>query len=295
MITSRLSGGLGNQMFQYALGRVLAQLNNSPLCLDLSYYYQKHTQDTPRRYELNIFPNIKNQDLPIRTKSQFSTINMIKLFLNHHLKFNSKAYPSNWIKESGHQFNPGILSLKGDYILDGYWQSEKYFKKFRESILTDFSFPSKTSKKNNEVINYLKTYTTISTHVRRGDYISNQKSADCHGVCSTQYYQKAIDLIRKQVYKPIFLIFSDDINWCKKNLPVPHKSIFVNHNNGKNSFEDMRLMSLCNHNIIANSSFSWWGAWLNKNTEKIIITPKKWFNDPKVIIKDINPSTWIKI
>lgn len=295
MIISRLNGGLGNQMFQYALGRVISKLNNSELYLDLSLYKNQHELNTIRNFELSIFPNIKSTEISLLILNKFTKSNKLKLLLNHFLKLDLKAYPSNWIRENNHQFHPEILKLRGDYLLDGYWQTEKYFKKYRKLILNDFSFPKKISKRNKDIINLIKDKEAVSIHIRRGDYVSNKLTNSYHGVCSPNYYKKAILLIKNKIKKPSFIIFSDNINWCKKNLLVPKKSLFIDHNTEKKSFEDMRLMSLCKHNIIANSSFSWWGAWLNQNKNKIIIAPDPWFKNKEAKKRETVPSHWIKI
>lgn len=292
MIISRLNGGLGNQMFQYSLGMVLSKLNKSELYLDLSLYNNQNKVDTPRNYELNIFSNTVSNKAPSKILSRFTQSHKLKFFLNHYFKLNLSLYPKNWIREDSHRFQQEILRLKGDYLLDGYWQTEKYFKKYRKQILKDFTFPKKTSKKNKLIINQIKKKNSISVHVRRGDYVTNEKTNKYHGVCSVDYYKEAINIINKQIKNPWFVVFSNDLNWCKKHLTVPKNSLFISHNTKKNSFEDMRLMSLCKHNIIANSSFSWWGAWLNRNNDKIIIAPKKWFRGIKISEVDIIPSNW---
>ncbi len=295
MIISRLNGGLGNQMFQYALGRVMTKLNKTEFFLDLSLYDSNIKIDTPRSYELDIFPNITALKISSEKLATFTKPNKWKLLLNHYLKLHLQAYPKNWIRENDHNYHPEILKLRGNYLLDGYWQTEKYFKRYRKLILKDFSFPEKISKKNKDILELIKRKNAVSIHVRRRDYVANKYTSAYHSTCSFSYYTKATSYIQKKVKNPWFIIFSDDPRWCKKHLPVPKDTFFVSHNTGKNSFEDMRLMSYCKHNIVANSSFSWWGAWLNQNQEKIVIAPRKWFNDPKVNPHDIIPDSWIKI
>ena len=292
MIIVKLMGGLGNQMFQYAIGRVLSKLNKTELYLALSLYNHQHNTDTPRSYELDIFPNIDSKIPPNKILGKFTHLRKLKLLLNHYLNLNLQTYPQNWIRENDHKFHPGILKLRGNYLLDGYWQTEKYFKKYRKQIFKDFSFPKKISKKNKLIIEQIRKKNSVSIHVRRGDYVTSKKTNRYHGVCTIAYYKKAVSLINKLVKKPWFVVFSDDPNWCKKHLPVPKNSLFVSHNTKTNSFEDMRLMSLCKHNIIANSSFSWWGAWLNANKNKIIIAPQKWLKGANVNQSNIVPGNW---
>lgn len=277
MIIVNLKGGLGNQMFQYAMARSIALKNNKLLVLDLSFYSNQKDVTTKRHFELNIF-NLKCFIIKNRIIK-----NILKLF---HSEIIERAF----------SFNKNISKLgNSNYIFYGYWQTEKYFKKYRRIILKDFSFPKKISEKNKKLINKIKNNQTVSLHVRRGDYVNDKKTNEFHGTCSKKYYEDAIKLINKKIKNPLFIIFSDDLKWCKNNLSVPKNTIFVDHNKGNQSFEDMRLMSLCKHNIIANSSFSWWGAWLNQNKNKIVIAPKWWFGEKSIDTSDVIPEKWIKI
>ena len=136
---------------------------------------------------------------------------------------------------------------------------------------------------------------SVSIHVRRGDYLTNPVTFQTHGLCDIDYYKKAIDEILDLVDKPHFFIFSDDQSWAKSNIIFGAPTDYVMHNNSLKNYEDLRLMSYCRHHIIANSSFSWWGAWLGNNPEKIVIAPKKWFNDPKIDTTDLIPDTWLRL
>lgn len=172
----------------------------------------------------------------------------------------------------------------------GYYQSEKYFKEITNIIRKDFTFPKPVDIINQKLINQIDNTESVSIHIRRGDYLNIPNTQN---ICSISYYKKAINLILKNISNPQFYIFSNDINWCKQHLQID-KAIFISNNTGKNSFIDMQLMSCCKHNIIANSTFSWWGAWLNNNPNKIIISPNKWMNDTNGT-GDIIPNDWIKI
>ena len=174
----------------------------------------------------------------------------------------------------------------------GYWQSEKFFKDISDEIRKDFSFPKFTSEKNLEILKLIKSYNSVSIHIRRGDYLQNR---GFNGLAPLEYYQKAIEYIKNKIENPHFFIFSNDIEWCRKNLSIEN-SYYIDWNRGEESYRDMQLMSLCKHNIIPNSTFSWWGAWLNKNPNKIVIAPEKWFNDcVNIDYSNIVPETWIKI
>lgn len=166
---------------------------------------------------------------------------------------------------------------------------------YRSTILEDFTFINMPNKRNQSVLNMIDSKNSISIHVRRGDYVSNAATNKYHGLCDLGYYKKSIDYISKRVESPVYYIFSDDISWCKINLKIKGNVTYISHNNGDNSWEDMRLMSRCKHNIIANSSFSWWAAWLNTNLDKIVIAPRNWYKDLPRNMTDIIPSSWLTV
>ena len=258
MIVVKIQGGLGNQMFQYAHGRFLSEKFNLDLKLDTSFYDNYDSKSTLREFQLNSFENIKS-NISIIDDIDFS--NFYKI--GEHFSYIKIPYIENC-----------------KYYLDGYWQSEKFFIELSELIRKDFE-PSKSIL--NKILENPLSDTTISLHVRRGDYLT---SNGFHPVQSINYYQKAIETIGE--YDNIF-VFSDDIKWCKENLKFKNM-IFIE---GLSDLEDLHLMSMCKHNIIANSSFSWWGAWLNKNPNKIVVSPTIWFNG--LNSSDIIPENWIRI
>jgi hypothetical protein len=144
---------------------------------------------------------------------------------------------------------------------------------------------------NEELFENIITHNSVALHVRRGDYLTNTSAANYHGVCSLLYYQKAIDLLSSQYSNLYFYVFSDDIKWAESNLTIPFPTTFIGHNFGDQSFQDLRLISRCKHQIIANSSFSWWGAWLNSYENKTVIAPKKWFLNNKKT-ESLFPPSW---
>jgi hypothetical protein len=150
------------------------------------------------------------------------------------------------------------------------------------------------SGKNADIAEQIGRVNAVSLHVRRGDYVKNPKTTATHGLCSLDYYHTAIRYIYETVEQPYFFIFSDDMAWVKEHLKIDAPCQYVDHNQGKESFNDMHLMSLCKHHIIANSSFSWWGAWLNSSPEKIVIAPNKWFANQNNI-KDLLPNDWVTL
>ncbi|MDP1766805.1 MAG: alpha-1,2-fucosyltransferase [Methylotenera sp.] len=200
----------------------------------------------------------------------------------------------SYIVEPHFNYWNNINQLKDNVYLEGYWQSERYFHEFSNKIREDFTFKLPFSKQNTEIADRIGKVNALSLHVRRGDYANNSKTLATHGLCSLDYYRAAIQLIIKQVENPHFFVFSDDIAWVKNNLKIDFPHLFIDHNLGAESYNDMRLMSLCKHNIIANSSFSWWAAWLNTNPQKIVIAPQDWFSN-KVNVSDLIPHGWIRI
>ena len=267
-------------MFQYAIGRNLALKNNTKLEFDVS----EIEQDKIRDYELDVF-NISD-----RIASRF-TMMFIHIFNNRIIsKILDQCYL--YIKQQDLYFNEKTLLKKGSIYLDGYWQSEKYFKEIRNVIVKDFTIKIEPDKRNKSMIKKIKNSNSICIHIRRGDYISNAKTNKFHGACSLKYYYNAIEIIIKKVKNPTFYIFSDDYQWTKENLKLKYPTIYVNINSPKKGYEDLRLMLNCKHFIIANSSFSWWGAWLSDNPNKIVCAPKRWFKS--AYEGDIVPKSWIR-
>ncbi len=299
MIVVELAGGLGNQMFEYALGRHLAILNGCDLKLDLS----RLKRDPLRDYSLNCFNIVENfaQDCEVRVLKYGSAKLVPFLFFQFvskilgKLNINSPFKSPNYVSERSANFSSEILELKGNVFLSGYWQTEKYFSSIRKILMDEFSFKAPPDADNLQLIERIRAGNAVSVHIRRGDYISNPSIRSLYCCCDEAYYQRAIAEIVPRVSDPHFFVFSDDPEWVSENFATPGKMTVVNLNKGDRCFEDMRLMSLCQHNIIANSSFSWWGAWLNENPGKVVIAPKNWFNSEKLETEDLIPETWLKL
>ena len=278
-------------MFQYAAGRARSLKLGVPVKVDTRDFsdYQLH-----QGFELNRLFNCHAEiaaDIDLAKTLGWQKAKLAQRVLRTpHLK--SLRYKS-FVVERHFNYWSGISQLEDNKYLYGYWQSEKYFIEFAENIREDFTFKLPFSDQNAEIAEQISQVTSISLHVRRGDYVTNPKNVFI-GVCSPEYYQNAIKHIKNTVAKPVFFVFSDDIDWVKNNLALDKAAIFVNHNKGSESYNDMRLMSLCKHHIIANSSFSWWGAWLNPNPNKIVIAPKQWFAG-RQDDRDLVPTNWLKI
>ena len=284
-IIVKLTGGLGNQMFQYAAGRRLAYQHKTDLLLDISGFASYPL----RKYELDIF----NIHATIASLDLLNSIEFLKdkPFQKKIKKFFRKNI-IRLVKEQTIDFDDNILTLPNDVYLDGYWQSEKYFQDIKNIIKNDFLFVTKPSEKNQVITKKIAACNSVSIHVRRGDYILNPETKQIHHVCDEKYYKTAISMIFDIINEPEFFLFSDDLEWAKKNIQVDAPIMFISHNLGKQSFEDMRLMSYCKNHIIANSSFSWWGAWLAENDEQCVIAPDRWFNTRICNYCDRIPKHW---
>lgn len=274
-------------MFQYAAGRALALANDCPLKLDTSgfatYVLRPYALDI-----LNINAELAtSEDLYRLVGSQSRVATVVR----HKLKWRKKTH---FIEKQIFSFDAAFFNLKHPAYLEGYWQSYRYHERYAVQIRDELTFTSPLAGKNLEIAEHIGRTNSVSVHVRRGDYVTNPQTATIHGSVDLHYYNEAMRQIRNEIAKPVFFVFSDDLTWVKDNIRLGNDAICVSHNSGKSSFEDMRLMSLCKHNIIANSSFSWWGAWLNRNSRKVVIAPKRWLNIDSVSTVDLIPNTWTR-
>lgn len=276
----QLRGGLGNQMFQYAFGQLLGKETQ----YDASWfeYTKKNLKVTHRNYELNFF-NIQPKILTKKQMRKYKKNNKLLFF------FGVETRLRKIIETPLNIYNPNFLNEE-EGLFEGYFQCAQYYEPIRAKLLKDFVPKNEMSIKNKEILEQIQSTNSVSLHVRRGDYLKLQH---IHGLCDIVYYEKAIEHISNHIKEPHFFLFSDDIDWVKENLKInyPYTVIDINHND--NSPWDIWLMKHCKHNIIANSSFSWWGAWLNENPNKIVIAPKKWTTDGEKT--DIIPTIWKRI
>lgn len=285
MIIIKINGGLGNQMFQYAAGKSLSVKNKTIIKLDLTRF--KNIDPEYRKYELGHF-NIKENFSTPEDLRFFNKTGLSKLIENF-----KPYYKRLVVKYRGYDFDPHILKLKGNVCLDGYWQSEKYFKDVANAIKQEYTLKNGLGVRSKEIFEKIINTNSVSLHIRRGDYLSG-KFSGIYPVLPMEYYQEAINLIANKTDNPIFFVFSDDIGWTKNNLKISYPVVYVSGNNIE-ACEEIILMSKCRHNIIANSSFSWWGAWLNHNPDKIVIAPRYWLKVHDYNINDLVPEEWIKI
>ena len=293
MIIARISSGLGNQLFQYATAKALSIRNGDILKLDISYY----SQFTDRNYGLlnfNVTDEIANSEEINKLKGNYRTNFFLKIkrrLAKTGIEYYNKYHVSELPFTS---FDKEVLKLKGDIYLDGYWQNEMYFRDIRYQLCQIFQLKDKPDKYYAGIADQILSTNSVSVHVRRGDYITNKTFSEC----SNQYYIKAFDYITDKIKDPVFFIFTDDPDWTKENLVSKHNLIHISPSAASKEHVELFLMSQCKHNIIANSSFSWFGAWLNNNSNKIVICPSSWISDKKLNRrKTSNRFTldWIKI
>ncbi len=285
MVQVQLSGGLGNQLFQYAAALAFAKKNNCDLYLDTSFYDNSKN----RKFELSSF-NIS---------SKYSKNNIWTKFYNafHNHIFNKKNVPFKNLpiyKEFGFSYDKNLLNQKIPLILEGYWQSEKYFASVAAIIRKEFQWKNADKFYNLPLLNEINSCNSVSIHLRKGDYLSNSLVNAIHGIVPNEYYMLAIDLIKSKTKIDKIYIFSDDLKAADEFIREYGIGINASALND-NTMLDFYLLQKCKHNIIANSSFSWWSAWLNSNPNKIVVAPKRWFVDQSINTSDIIPENWITL
>lgn len=292
VIIANIVGGLGNQMFQYACARALAEELELPL---------KVTQDMFGVYTSHYGPELErvfSLSLDVAQPAELQKmIGALRVSPTVRRALASKVLAPlrgrHFILEPHYRYWDGLRdrARAGGY-LHGYWQSERYFVKHATTIRNDFKFKQPPAGYSAALARSILGSAAISVHIRRGDYVNNAKTLSWHGVCPPEYYFNAIENLRKRVPGATFFVFSDDLRWVADVLlPRYPDLILVDQNGGENSYNDMRLMSMCRHHVIANSSFSWWGAWLNANPDKIVIAPKQWFANGTETV-DLIPDAW---
>lgn len=294
MIIVRLNGGLGNQMFQYAIGRAISLRHGTTLRFDL----QAITADAKRAYGLPAWciagkPASRMDELRMRVLNRASR------------KFCPSApyYRHPVIIERDFPFDSNLLEAPRDCWLFGYWQSEKYFDAVADKIRADFTPANEIGKNSLETEREILASgnRSVFLHIRRGDYVRESHTLQAHGSCSLEYYVRAANLIAQQVCDPCFFVFSDEPEWVRDNLRLPYRTTVIFHNKPSDvlhlgsEHEDLWLMSRCRHAVLANSSFSWWGAWLNSERGGIVIAPHRWFGTLEHDTRDLIPAGWIRM
>ncbi len=271
VIVIRLQGGLGNQMFQYAHGRRLATATGRLLWLDLSWFDEAESLgQTPRSYQLGAF-RTRSLVLPAwLARAAFSGSPSRGLVTRAVERFVHR------VRESSGPIDPASLRGRRIVHLEGYWQGEAFFEPFAAAIGDDFRLAAPMTAHRKGILRRIGEKASVSVHVRRADYVTHPGVSAFHGTCAPEWYADA--MARMEEHEPgcRFVVFSDDVPWSRANLPARADMIFVDKSDGRD-YEDLHLMAACRHHIIANSSFSWWAAWLNRSPGKRVIAPRRWF------------------
>jgi len=292
MIIVRIHGGLGNQMFQYAMGRHLSLRTGAPLWFETGGY----NPSPLGRFDLDRFHTVGK------------TVSAPLAVLLRRIGRLGGAVGTRWVRvvalaqplhricvQKTIHFDPHALELRPPVYLIGYWQCERYFKDIADVIRSDFAVKGEPSAENQRVLDRIAEEVSVCVHVRRTDYVTNPTTAGMYGVRGVPYYRAASKLIADRVSGLHYFVFSDDIPWARENLTFLERATFVDHNSPADRHEDMRLMMQCKHFIIANSSFSWWPAWLSTHPEKVVVASQTWFSTTDAGTNDILPPSWLRV
>ncbi len=271
-------------MFQYAFGLALATHKGVKLLLDTRGF---------AHYKLRIFGLDR-----FAISARIATPQELKHWPNW-LRYPCRiarqlGISTRWYAERSLKYDPQWLGLGDNILVEGYFQSERYFNSITDRLRSEFVPKDSFSLANSLFLERARDPGSIAVHVRRGDYVSDKQAQKVHGVCSVEYYRNAISIIKSKVATPHFFVFSDDVDWARGNLDVGSDATFVVGNQDSPEV-DIFLMSQCANHIIANSSFSWWGAWLAANLDKIVIAPAPWFDDQQLSSEGLIPPSWITI
>ncbi len=297
VVVVKLMGGLGNQMFQYAAGRSLALRLGAVLKLDRSYLDGPQAGNTHRNYELNGL-NVQEKFAESREVAELTGQESSRprtFFLHLRQALGITQFHSNVLRERNFRFQPEFQSASGDVYLEGYWQSEKYFAAITGILRDEFSIGRSLEGRDRTFAEVIAEEDTVSIHVRRGDYVRHPEVFQYHGVCGIEYYRSCMEIISEKVQDPHFVVFTDDPGWARETFPGSGRVTFVDWDSPRQGCVDLELMKKCRHHIIANSSFSWWGAWLCGNSGKVVLAPRRWFSDPSIDTSDLLPNSWVRV
>jgi hypothetical protein len=291
MVVVRLMGGLGNQLFQYAAARRIALVHGVPLKLDIAWFAGQRD----RAYALHALKIEEAFATPdeLRQITGSSTSGIEKLLFHLRRRFRV-GYGWTWIQERRlSPFDRRVAIARGSVYLDGYWQSERYFDDIADTIHREFAID--VPGDGRALLDQMAATESVSVHIRRGDYVADPRKSAARSVCTPDYYRRCVTLFSERIANPHLFLFSDDPRWVAANLRFEHPTTLVSTVPARPDHEDLRLMSACRHHILANSSFSWWGAWLNPVRGKLVLAPRRWMNDPRVDDRDVLPPGWIRV
>lgn len=286
MIYARLFGGLGNQLFQYATARALALRIGSRIGLDLRYLPPSPDHLSYALHHFAVEAEINPPGLPPHRSQTL-----------RHLAWRTGLGSPRFLRERGLGVNPAVLKAADGTYLHGYFQSETYFADHIPQLRQELRIVTPPDARNAEWLERIKgDPQAVSVHLRRGDYVALAKAGETHGTCDAAYFARAFAYLRSQTgITPRAYVFSDDPEWVRANLCLDAEMEVVGHNGPTAHYEDLRLMSTCRHHVIANSTFSWWGAWLDARQDKIVIAPQRWFATTRLMNPDILPGAWVRL
>ena len=285
MIVVRLRGGLGNQLFQYAAARALAHRLGVPLGLDTRAYRKNKL----RSFELSAY----------RIAAVPSSAGSLPPKPRHRLRRRlwQALHPAMKIfTERRFSFDPSVLTLRDDTYLEGFFQSERYFRDAETQLRADLTLREPPIGDEQRILAHVRGTAAVSLHVRRGDYVSDAATRDAVGSLALSYYEQAVALIAERMNAtPTVFIFSDDPEWARANLALPYPTEVIAIEPRRPPAHDLALMAACRHHVIANSSFSWWGAWLNPSQSKIVVAPQQWFANSALDTTTLLPQSWLHL
>lgn len=301
MIVINLMGGLGNQMFQYAAARHLAIIHDTELRIDGTRFAKltANKEHTLQLENFNIGARQANPDEIQQLCGSATTLGRMKNFLRKVSgKVSGAAAGYVYHEPEGSQFKAEFFGLDKEKYLIGYFNSYKYFDPAKNVLIREFTPKTSISEQGQSITRLIEATNSVSIHIRRGDYVANPEVYKCiEGIITERYYRNAIEYVATRIESPHFFVFSNDMCWVKENFKIPHEVTFVDFNSPQRGFEDLWLMSRCKHNILAGgSTFSWWAAYLNPNSEKIVVRTENVSNDPLYNCpEDYFPHDWVTV
>lgn len=286
MIAFFAQGGLGNQMFQYAAARSLALRWGTDVVIDPSWYAPGFEKTTPRALDLlGLRIDARLADAP-----QWQGFARLRGRLRSRLPLGRPWRPR---REPRGRFDEGLLQASDGSYLIGYWQSWRYFEPIRPRLAAELEPKAPPGDRDRDLLERIACTEAIAVHVRRTDYVQVTQASSVHGVCAPDYYARALRRLSDEVQRPEVFVFSDDPQWCREHLAFGAPTTIVDRNGPGGALEDLRLMAACRHFVIANSTFSWWGAWLGRHPSKRVVAPEHWYADGRPT-PDLLPPDWLR-
>ncbi|MDB5813272.1 MAG: hypothetical protein JWN23_389 [Rhodocyclales bacterium] len=286
-----LKGGLGNQLFEYAAGLALASRRGAELVLDVSSF----SDPRARHFALGPFELPERiQQRAFRFWSRGGFCDAVLRRLSRRFGWTRGGVPVHY-ENSSRGFDDSVLTLEAPILLDGYFQSEQYFCDYAALLRERLSVPRHLHEASRQLMHLIRACDAICIHVRRGDYISNPVANQFHGLCGMDYYRRGVELVAEKLGAPHCFVFSDDPQWVRENMSLPFPTTVVDINGEDQAHQDLWLMAACRRFVIANSSLSWWGAWLSSHIDKQVVAPKQWFKGSTQDTSELVPADWIRV